>query len=111
MFDILFTDEALKIFKDLREKAEKKPMKNAAKNSPVVGLFKQVKKALNLLSQNPRHPGLYTHEYSGLENPWDSKQKVFEAYIQNRAPGAYRLFWCYGPDKNQITVITIIKHP
>jgi len=73
--------------------------------------LKQIKKTLNFLSQNPRHPGLHTHEYSGLKNPWDSKQKVFEAYVQNRTLGAYRLFWCYGPEKNQLTIITIIQHP
>ena len=109
MFDILFTDEALAIYNDLQNKAEKKSNKKITKNSS--GLLKQIKKTLNFLSHNPRHPGLHTHEYSGLKHPWDSKQKVFEAYVQNRTPGAYRLFWCYGPEKNQLTIITIIQHP
>lgn len=108
MFDLLFTDEALCVFNELKKKAEKKTSKQSSKNSPVVGLFNQVKKTLKLLSQNPKHPGLHTHEYSGLQNPWNAKQKVFEAYVQNRTPGAYRLFWCYGPDKDQITVITTL---
>jgi len=38
-------------------------------------------------------------------------EKVFEAYVQNKTPGAYRLFWCYGPDKGQITLIAITPHP
>ena len=111
MFEILFTDEALAIYKSLKEKADKKSTKKVMKNSPVIGLFKQLKKTLCFLSQNPRHPGLRTHEYSAIQNPWHPKQKVFEAYVQNCTPGAYRLFWCYGPEKNQLTVITIIQHP
>ena len=109
MFDILFTDEALAIYKDLEDKAEKKSNKKITKNSS--GLLKQINKTLNFLSHNPRHPGLHTHEYNGLKHPWDSKQKIFEAYVQNRTPGAYRLFWCYGPEKNQLTIITIVQHP
>ena len=111
MFKILFTDEALEIFNHLKRTAEKKPSKAKSKSSSQQGLFKQVKKTLKFLSQNPRHPGLHTHEYGGLEHPWDPKFKVFEAYVQNRSSGAYRLFWCYGPSKDQITVITIIRHP
>ena len=26
-------------------------------------------------------------------------------------PGAYRLFWCYGPESGQITIIAITPHP
>jgi hypothetical protein len=38
---------------------------------------------------------------------------VFEAYAQNRTPGAYRIFWCYGPDKDKgdITITAITPHP
>jgi len=81
------------------------------KSSKQEGLFKQVHKCLQLLSTNPRHPGLATHEYRSLEHPYDPKQKVFEAYVQNKTPSAYRLFWCYGPKQKQITVIAITSHP
>jgi hypothetical protein len=30
---------------------------------------------------------------------------------QNRTPGAYRVFWCYGPDQKQITILAITPHP
>ena len=76
-----------------------------------VSVLKQVRKALGYLQFNPRHPSLNTHEFTSLENPFDPKGKVFEAYAQNNTPGAYRIFWCYGPDKNQITVIAITPHP
>ena len=75
------------------------------------GLFKQVAKALALLEADPRHTGLNTHEYDSLDHPFDRKAKVFEAYVQNKTPGAYRLFWCYGPDKGDITIIAITPHP
>jgi len=75
------------------------------------GLFKQVQKCIELLSANPRHPGLQTHEYHSIQNPYNPKQKVFEAYAQNRAPAVYRIFWCYGPGKDQITILAITPHP
>jgi hypothetical protein len=86
-----------------------------------------VTKALGYLEVNPRHPGLHTHEYTSLRGA--RGEKVFEAYAQNRTPGAYRIFWHYGPDELKptgggkkkrggkieriavITVITITPHP
>jgi hypothetical protein len=81
------------------------------KSSRDEGLFKQVEKCVRLLRTDPRHPGLRTHEYSSIENPFDSGQKVFEAYAQNQTPGAYRVFWCYGPGDREITIIAITPHP
>jgi len=85
--------------------------KGKKKSSKQEGLFKQVHKALTLLQANPKHPGLQTHEYNSIEHPYDKKQKVFVAYAQNRTPGAYRIFWCYGPGKKDITIIAITPHP
>lgn len=81
------------------------------KASKQEGLFKQVDKAIRLLQEDPHHPGLQTHEFSAITNPLDPKGKVFEAYAQNRTPGAYRIFWCYGPDKGEITILAITPHP
>ena len=99
MFDLKFTDEA----KNQREILKTDPAKTAVWN--------QVKKSLGYLQTNPRHPSLNTHEYSSMPHPWDSKGKVFEAYAQNNTPSAYRIFWCYGPEKKQITIIAITPHP
>jgi hypothetical protein len=82
-----------------------------SKSNKAQGLFKQVHKCIQQLSVSPRHPGLKTHEYHGMPHPFDENQKVFEAYAQNRTPGAYRVFWCYGPGRNQITIIAITPHP
>ncbi|MEX0703592.1 MAG: hypothetical protein WD069_15965 [Planctomycetales bacterium] len=105
-------------YEELREKAEqslrnrRKPSKKRqkTKSTKSEGLFEQIHKTLRLLLENPKHPGLNTHEYSRIENPYDSKQKVWEAYAQNRTPSAYRIFWCYGPGKGEITIIDITPH-
>lgn len=75
------------------------------------GLVKQVKKTLGFLQTNPRHPSLQTHVFHSLENPYHPDEKVFEAYVQRQTPAAYRIFWCYGPQKGQITLIAITPHP
>jgi hypothetical protein len=79
-------------------------------------VLKQVRKALGHLQQNPAHPGLHTHEFASLSTP---ERKIFEAYAQNDTPGAYRIFWRYGPDEYDakkkrtpvITVTSITAHP
>lgn len=92
--------------------AEKaRAQRGVTRSSKAEGLFKQLHKTITLLLSNPRHPGLQTHEFHSLTHPYDPKQKVFEAYVQHRTPGAYRVFWCYGPGKNQITVLAITPHP
>ncbi len=73
--------------------------------------LKKVKRALGYLQSNPRYPSLHTHVYGGYSNPYDSNQPVFEAYAENVTPGAYRLFWCYGPERLQLTVLAITPHP
>ena len=56
-----------------------------------------------------RHPSLQTHKYSDLEGP--DKEEVFESYVQNRTPGAFRVFWYYGPEQIVITVLAITPDP
>ncbi len=115
MYDMKWTPTAKSTYDELKSKAkarrEARTKKRIKKSTPDEGLFKQVAKTIRLLRQNPRHPGLNTHEYDSIENPFDKKEKVFEAYAQNRTPGAYRVFWCYGPDKQQLTIIAITPHP
>lgn len=114
-FEVLFADPAVKTFNELEAAAKKafnsRQKQKKSKSSKQEGLFKQVRKTILLLGENPRHTGLHTHEYSGLTNPFNSSEKVFEAYAQNNTPGAYRVFWCYGPDKKQVTIIAITPHP
>jgi hypothetical protein len=114
-FGLVWDIEAAKAYDELKIKANKsfenRKKFNKTKASKEEGLFKQVKKSLQFLKNNPRHPSLATHEYSVLVNPYNPRQKVFEAYVQQNTPAAYRIFWCYGPKKDQITVVAITAHP
>ncbi len=71
--------------------------------------YKKVLKTLGLMQTNLRHPSLKTHKYDSLTGP--DEEEVFEAYVENRTPGAFRVFWYYGPDKNVITIFAIVPHP
>lgn len=99
-----FTPEARRNLADL----EKNPAKG--------GTLKQVRKTLGLLETNLRHPSLKTHPFRSLQGP--EGEEVFEAYVQNRTPGAYRVFFMYGPDRMEgkkripvMTIIAITSHP
>ncbi len=114
-FTLVWLEGSADTFRELeavaRKSLEKRRQSPKAKASKQVGLFKQVVKCVELLRANPRHPGLKTHEYHSIANPYDPGTKVFEAYVQNRTPGAYRVFWCYGPKQSEITLIAITPHP
>ena len=71
--------------------------------------YNAVRKTIKLLSSDPRYKSLKTHEFTSLKGP--AGEKVFEAYAEQSTPAAYRVFWCYGPDKNQITIVAITPHP
>jgi hypothetical protein len=71
--------------------------------------FNQLVKALQFLSANPRHPGLHSHEIDDLSRRYGIK--VWQSYLENRTPAAGRLFWAYGPNRGEITVIGIEPHP
>ena len=81
------------------------------------GVLKQVRKTLGYLETNLQAKSLQTHEFKSLTMRYG--RKVFEAYVQQDTPGAYRVFWYYGDDdtaKNGqripiITIIAITPHP
>lgn len=114
-FAPVWTREAADTYTRLQSEAAaaqaKRRKTKAKKSTRAEGLFKQLEKCVRFLLENPKHPGLNTHEFHSIEHPYDTNAKVFEAYVQNRTPGAYRLFWCYGPEIGQITIIAITPHP
>jgi hypothetical protein len=81
------------------------------------GAQKQIRKTLRYLETNLRARSLQTHEYQSLTRRYGIK--VFEAYVQQKTPGAYRVFWHYGPDETSrdekripiITIVAITRHP
>ena len=84
-------------------------IKNNTANKDEEKQYKKIGKALKLLSENPRYPGLQTHEIDSLSNRYGLK--VWESYLENNTPRAGRIFWVYGPKKNDITVIGLEPHP
>lgn len=97
MYELLFTPQA---DSDLRE-LELDPSKGK--------ILKAVRKTLGLMETNLRHPSLQTHLFQSLKGP--KNEKIFEAYVQQNTPGAYRIFWYYGPGKKKITIVAITPHP
>jgi hypothetical protein len=97
LFELEWTNEAEAVFYRLKANQSDKIRYNA------------VKKTLKLLSENPRHNSLQTHSFLSLAGP--NREKVFEAYAQQKTPAAYRIFWYYGAKKGTIVVLTITAHP
>jgi hypothetical protein len=75
--------------------------------------LRKVRKALGNLERDPRYPGLHSHHYESF--PADRNVKVWDSYVENNTPGAWRIFWQYGPDEPDgtkvITVLFIGPHP
>ena len=79
--------------------------------------LKKIRKALAHLEQDPRHPGLHSHPYESF--PVDRDLKVWDSYVENHTPSAWRIFWRYGPDEAGegaqpqpiITILAIGPHP
>ena len=100
MYELFFTPQA---DNDLRE-LESNPSNKRT--------LKAVRKTLGFMETNLKHPSLQTHEFQFLKGP--NEEKVFEAYAQQNTPGAYRIFWYYGPNKKEITIVAIVAitpHP
>lgn len=96
-FELVFTEHADEQMDELEMMKSKK------------AILKAVNKILGFMETNLRHPSLHTHKYDEIEGP--SGEEVFESYAQNKTPGAYRIFWHYGPGKGKITVLEICPHP
>jgi len=95
-FKLVFTLEARDVLQDLTSP------QHAVKQ-------KKVQRALGRLQQDPRYPGLRSHKYSSLSGA--NGEDVWDSYVENRTPSAWRIFWHYGPGDDTITVLTIGPHP
>jgi hypothetical protein len=71
--------------------------------------LRKVRRCLGQVQVNPRHPGLAAHKFRSLTGP--SGQEVWEVYVENRTPSAWRVWFWYGPDRDTITILTIGPHP
>lgn len=71
--------------------------------------LKRVRKCLSTLEANPRHPGLNSHKFADLVGA--RGEEVWEAYVENNTPSAWRVFWHYGPERQELTIVSITAHP
>lgn len=94
-FLIVRTEPAVKVMDGLTQKDE--------------GKLKKVLKTLALLSQDPKYPGLHSHKREAEKGP--QGQDIWESYVENNTPSAWRVFWYYGPESGTITVFAITPHP
>ena len=92
------------LWSDLSGKA-----KSGALGKDEENLYKKIGKAMVLLANDPRHPGLKSHEIEALSRRYG--MKVWQSYLENKTSGAGRIYWVYGPESGEITVIGIEPHP
>ena len=98
-FTLLYTREVEKVLGDLRDGGAKYAVK-----------LKKVRKALRLLEQlGPRRPGLQSHAYHSVPGPGGAT--LWESYVENKTPSAWRIWWIYGPVADQIIIVTVGPHP
>lgn len=96
MYDIEYTDAAKKELRRLLKQGRKKKLD-------------KIKNCIEKIQEDPRHPGLHTHKYNAIKS--EDNRDIFQSYVENKTPGAYRIFWYYGPDERQITIFAITPHP
>ena len=94
--------------KEFWDSLKKKVKENTASKDEVL-LYQKLGKAMKLLSVNPRHIGLRTHDIEALSKRYG--MKVWESYLENNKPAAGRIFWVYAPNQNDITIIGLEPHP
>ena len=91
-FRLVFTSEANDVLRDLE--------------SPQYATkLKKVRKTLGLIQQDPSYPGFKSHNYRSLHG--SGGEDVWDSYVENNTPGAWRVFWHCGPAEDHITIVTI----
>ena len=96
--------EMLELWTDLSQK-------NAAGtiSKKALSLYNKWGKAMWLLSQDPSYPSLHTHDIEPLTKRYGVK--VWQSYLENNTNRAMRMYWVYGPDRQDITIIGLEPHP
>lgn len=72
-------------------------------------LYKKWGNGVKKLAGNPQYPSLNTHEIAPLSKRYG--MKVWQSYLENKKSGARRMYWVYGPDQSDITIIGLEPHP
>jgi hypothetical protein len=70
---------------------------------------KRVVKCLAMLAQDPTYPGLSSHPYTSVRGALG--ETIWESYVENNSPSAWRVWWHYGSDHRVIVVVDLGPHP
>lgn len=57
----------------------------------------------------PIYPGLQTHEIPVLSKRYG--MRVWQSYLENNNSDAMRMYWVYGPEQRDVTIIGLEPHP
>ncbi len=93
-FELVLTEKVEKVLADLDSDPPK---------------LKKVNKCFGKLEENPRQTGLHSHPYDAIAGPLG--EKIFESYVENNTPSAWRAWWYYGPEEGIITIADLGPHP
>ena len=72
-------------------------------------LYQKWGNAIKKLSNDSKYPSLNTHEIEPLSKRYG--MKVWQSYLENNKSNAMRMYWVYGPNPNEITIIGFEPHP
>lgn len=97
-FDLKFTPEAKTVLEEIASDAS-----HRAKAKKIAKTLRQLQQA------SPKCTGLHSHQYTSVDGP--AGLPLWESYVENRTPGAWRIFWAYGPESDTLTIITVGPHP
>lgn len=70
---------------------------------------KKVIRCLAKLEADPTHLSLASHPYDEIKGP--AGERIWESYVENHTPSAWRVWWFYGPNSGEITVVDLGPHP
>lgn len=70
----------------------------------------KVARTLANLADNPNHPSLNSHHYETTVFADVTDAVIWESYVENNIPRAWRIWWCYGPGRGEITVLRVGPH-
>lgn len=83
-FNLKWTPEATANYNVLRDAAQasirNRKKSKKVKASKEEGLFKQVKKTIDKLKDDPKQSGLNSHQFSSMSNPFNKNKPVWESY-------------------------------
>jgi len=90
MFQLVLTRDAHDSLEGLKDSPEKQ---------------RNVHRALARLERDPRHPGLHSHPFHTFSGP--GRETIWESCVEIQRSAAWRIWWFYGPEEGQITIVAI----